>query len=84
MYTGGMTAVFASPPEPGTKPQYPFAEWLNGRKWVLVRGRDFWGDPAVLVRSIEASARARRLTVEIKIDGGLMAVQAVSSGQDHP
>lgn len=67
-YHDDMTAVFASPPEPGTKPQYPFAEWLNGRHWVLTKGRDYWGDPEAMIRSIEASARARRLRMRCHYD----------------
>lgn len=65
---GGMTAVFASPPEPGTKPNYPFREWLNGQQWVLTRGRDFWGSSDALIRSLQASARARRLRVTCTTD----------------
>lgn len=60
-YHDGMTAVFASPPEPGTKPKYPFAEWLDGREWTLMRGRDFWGDFDTIERQIAGSANSRRL-----------------------
>jgi len=74
-----MTAVFASPPEPGTRPKYPFAEWLNGQQWVLTRGRDYWGHPDVLIRSIEASARARRLRVTCTYDTNTRCVYVRAS-----
>lgn len=81
-----MTAVFASQPVDGVKPAYPFAEWLDGRQWVLIRGRDFWGDPAQLVRSLEASARARRLRVTTAVDASCLYVRASRwdpAGEDH-
>ena len=75
-----MTAVFASPPEPGTRPKYPFAEWLDGRRWTLVRGRDFWGSPGELRRSVQSAANARRVKVEMSVEGGTFTIQAVSHG----
>lgn len=78
-----MTAVFGAPPDPGTKPVYPFAEWLNGQQWILIRGRDYWGDPGQLTRSLEASARARRLRVVVTGDGsGNLYVRAYPGGAD--
>lgn len=62
-YTDPMTAVPSAPPDEGVRPAYPFKEWLNGQQWILTRGRDFWGDPDDLVRSLQGSARARRLRV---------------------
>ena len=70
-----MTAVFASPPEPGTRPTYPFAEWLDGRWWTLTQGRDFWGPVDSLVRSLEASARARGKTVQVVSVEGTSAIK---------
>lgn len=67
-YTDCMTAVPTAPPDEGTKPTYPFKEWLNGQQWILTRGRDFWGDPDELTRSIRASARARRVNVTVTWD----------------
>lgn len=44
---------------------YPFAEWLDGREWVLIRGRDFWGDFDSIQRKILGSANSRRLRVKM-------------------
>lgn len=60
-----MTVVHATRPEDGTRPNYPYAEWLDGRVWTLVRGRDFWGSEQQLVRSLRSSANSRRLSVDI-------------------
>lgn len=73
-YPGIMTVVYASQPDPNSKPAYPFAEWLNGSQWVLTRGRDYWGDPAQMIRSLEASARARRVKVTIALDERTRAI----------
>jgi hypothetical protein len=77
-----MTAVFASPPEPGTDPKYPFAEWLNGQQWNLRRGRDFWGPPWALAKRIRGSANARGVKVELNYSdqGSTMDVRAVPRG----
>ena len=47
---------------------FPWAEWLDGREWHLIRGRDFWGPPELFRRRIQASANARSVKVEIQID----------------
>lgn len=68
-----------TPPALGVHPPaYPFAEWLNGTRWTLTRGRDFWGPPHHFVRKIEASARARRVVVFLRYerDGRHIEVQA--------
>lgn len=69
-----MTAVFGSAPDPDAKPVYPFATWLNGSQWVLTRGRDYWGDPAQMIRSLRASARARRVNATITLDERTRAI----------
>lgn len=74
-----MTAVFASPPEPGTRPQYPFSQWLDGQAWTLVRGRDFWGPIDAFTRSLRGSANARRVGLRMtpSDDGRSLTVEAV-------
>lgn len=67
-YSGNMTAVHASPPEPGTKPNYPFAEWLNGNKWTLTRGRDYWGPTDQFIRQLRGSANARGVGVDLIVE----------------
>jgi hypothetical protein len=56
-----------SPPEPGRAPIFPWAEWLNGQTWTLVRGRDYWDDNAKMRRRTQSAANARR--VKVLIDG---------------
>lgn len=75
-----MTIAHPSPPEPGVAPTYPWAEWLDGRPWTLVRGRDFWPRAEVFRRSIQGAANGRRIKVEIQIDplGQFIDVKAVS------
>jgi len=63
-----MTSVHATPPVAGTPPVYPFAEWLDGQRWTLNRGRDFWGPPRDFARRIQASARARRLVLFMRYE----------------
>ena len=77
-YAGDMTAVHASPPEPGTRPQYPFAQWFDGQQWTLVRGRDFWGPVSQFMKQIQGSANARRVCVRMtrSDDGRTLAVKA--------
>lgn len=60
-----MTIAHLSPPEPGVAPKYPWSEWLDGRRWVLARGRDYWDDNAAMRRKVQSSANARRLRVVI-------------------
>lgn len=81
-YAGNMTAVFASPPEPGTAPTYPFAQWLDGQEWTLVRGRDFWGPVGPFMRQVRGSANSRRLSVNLtpSDDGRALTVRAVPRG----
>jgi len=77
-----MTTVHASPPEPGTKPRYPFDEWLDGREWTLTRGRDFWGDAATFRHRIQGAANARRVGLHVMIaaDQRHLTVRAVPNG----
>ncbi len=62
-----MTVAHLSPPEPGVAPKYPWAEWLNGNEWTLVKGRDYWDDNAAMRRRVQSAANARR--IKVVIDG---------------
>lgn len=69
-----------SPPEPGKAPKYPFGEWLDGREWTIMRGRDYWCANFEMERRLLASANARRLNVRIRgsNDGRSITVQALA------
>lgn len=76
-----MTAVHPSPPEPGRAPTYPWAEWLNGGQWTLVRGRDYWDENHIFRRRVQNAANSRR--VKVLIDGSdprYLRVMAVGAG----
>lgn len=77
-----MTAVHASPPEPGTAPSYPYAEWFNGQQWTLTRGRDFWGPVGLFMRQVRGSANSRRVKIEMSPgdNGRTLTVRAVPRG----
>lgn len=60
-----MTATFLSPPEAGRTPKYPWAEWLDGREWTLVRGRDYWGTNAEFCRRLRSAANSRSLRYKV-------------------
>lgn len=74
--------MHASKPDPDVAPRYPFAEWLDGRQWTLVRGRDFWGPPYVFAKRIRGAANARslRVTMNFSDQGSDMTIQAVPRG----
>jgi hypothetical protein len=78
-YSGDMTATHASPPEPGTRPDYPFAEWLDGRLWTLVRGRDYWGSADTFMDRIRGSANARSIRIVMAVEdaGRFVKVRAI-------
>lgn len=73
-----MTVAHLSPPEPGAAPKYPFSEWLDGRRWTLVRGRDFWDTADVFVRRLRGAANAHSIRAEIEAsdDGRFVFVEA--------
>jgi hypothetical protein len=80
-----MTTVHPSPPEPGRAPVYPWAEWLDGRQWTLVRGRDYWDENQAMLRRVRSSANARRLKVKTDAsDPRFLVVQSLGWNREGP
>ena len=79
-YPACVTATFLSPPEAGRRPAYPWQQWLDGREWTLVRGRDYWGTNADFCRRLRGAANARSLHIEVDdSDPNFFALRALPS-----
>lgn len=66
-------------PRAGRPPKYPWEEWFDGKRRILVQGEDYDADSPKSFRSTVYSA-ATRLNVEVatKIIKGELHVQAVT------
>ena len=73
--------TFGRRPTAGSKPRYPWDEWLDGSIWELVKGKDFKGQTLNFRNTIQGrcSARGGELRWDIQHVNGkqILVVQCV-------
>lgn len=63
------------PERAGRPPTYPWAEWMDGSAWRIVRGEDFEVEAVTMAAMIRNRARDARTSARAYVDGDAVEFQ---------